>query len=564
MSQSSRVPIALLPTGVPELDDVFDGGLPEFSFNLISGTPGSGKTTLAHQIMFANASAARPAVYFTVMGEPPIKMLRYQQQMAFFDFGKVGHSVHYVDLSALVSESGLEAVLEQIIAQLERRNPTLVFVDSFQAIVRAATASEIQPTDLLSFTQRLALHLTSWQATTFLIGEYEHNDLRNNPVLTIADGIISLTQDADQNSVVRKLQIVKSRGQAIMSGLHTFRISKSGLHVYPRMSIDSATVERARPEGRGASGVAGLDLLTGGGIPHGDAVLVSGPSGTGKSVLATQFIAAGASQDEPGVIAVFEEHPQEYMRRAASLGIDLATMEQQGTLKIIYIRPLDLSPDETLTAIHDAVAQVGAKRVVIDSVSGFELALAPTFRKDFRESLYRLVGALTGTGIMVLMTMEITQTPSDLRFSPYVISFLTDDIILLRYVEIAGQLRKSIVVVKMRNSAHSVTMHLYDITNQGMIVRESLQGYRGIGAGAAERRDSSSQSAYPGLVDQEINLLRALIELHEASADQLAQRAGVTNGPDVQTALDRLIQLGYAVALPHASEQQYRASVQRQ
>jgi circadian clock protein KaiC len=148
--------------------------------------------------------------------------------------------------------------------------------------------------DLQSFTQRLAAHLTIWQATTFLIGEYLDECRPNNPVLTVADGIFVLSQNADRNSGVRKLQVVKSRGQAAMPGLHTFRISLAGPRVFPRASIAVAEAQHAQTRGRGMLGVEGLDDLLCGGIPNGDAVLVSGPSGTGKSVLATQFIAAGA------------------------------------------------------------------------------------------------------------------------------------------------------------------------------------------------------------------------------------------------------------------------------
>ena len=386
--------------------------------------------------------------------------------------------------------------------------------------------------------------------------------MQTNPVLTIADGIFTLSQQTDGNSVVRKLQVVKSRGQAPMPGLHTFRMSQAGIQVYPRMSIVTPAEERPRPSGRGATGVAGLDVLVGGGIPYGDAVLISGPSGAGKSVIAAQFIAAGVAQGEPGVIAVFEEHPQEYVRRARSLGVDLSALERQGSLRIIYIRPLDLSPDETLMAIREAVQQTGAKRVVIDPVSGFELALAPTFRTDFRESLYRLVGALTGTGIIVLMTMEITQNVTDLRFSPYVISFLTDDIILLRYVEVEGHMRKSIVVVKMRNSAHDTQVHMYDITEQGLIVRESLQEYSS-GVGTSELLTATSVSAYPGLTNQEVIVLRALIEQQAASIQDLAQRTGVIDGAHLATALDRLVALGYAATLPDNTETRYRPIVQR-
>ena len=556
MSKNPRVAIATLPTGVPGLDAVLGGGLPEYSFNLIAGTPGTGKTTLAHQIMFALASPERPALFFTVLGEPPLKMLRYQQQMEFFDAGKIGECVHFVDLGDVVIEQDLSQVLETIVSHVEKRSPGIVIVDSFQTIVRAATAVTDYPMSLQRFVQSLAVHLTSWQATTFLIGEQMEIEMRGNPVFTVSDGIIWLSQSTDRNSSVRKLQVVKSRGQAPMPGLHTFRISQEGIQVFPRMSRTERGVEPTEARGRITTGVEGLDALIGGGIPAGDALLISGPSGTGKSVLARQFITAGARIGEPGVIAVFEEHPREYLRRANDLGMELEQLERQGAVKVIYLRPLDLSPDEALSAIREAVAKLGARRVVIDSLSGFELALAPTFRQDFRESLYRLVGALTGTGITVLLTMEIVQSSEDLRFSPYVISFLADNIILLRYVEIAGQLHKNLSVVKMRNSNHSKDFWLYEITTQGMIVRGQLRDYRGISTGAAELRDGQRPVIYSGLTDQETGVLQALIELGAATPAALAQRTGLPT-LNLSAALERLINLEYAIRRGNEPEVAY-------
>src|SRR5436309_2116352 len=488
MSESAapRVAITRLPTGVPGLDEVLGGGLPEYSFTLLAGAPGTGKTTLAHQLLFSLASPERRALYFSVVGEPMLKMLRYQQQMSYFDPARVGDSIRFINLSDAVLTQDLDQVLADIVRQVEETSPGLVVLDSFHNIARLAAGREPGGRDVQGFVQRLALHLTSWQATTFLLGNYAEQELRDNPVFTVADGVLWLSQVADHNSVVRKLQVLKMRGQGPMPGLHTVRLDQAGLQVFPRISLDREQAAPLRPPGRIVTGVPGLDALVGGGLPAGDAVLVSGASGTGKSVLTAQFIAAGVRQGEPGVIAVFEEHPQEYLRRAQRLGLDLEEMVRQGRLAVIYIRPLDLSPDETLLAAREAVTRVGARRVAIDSVSGFELALAPDFRQDFRESLYRLVGAVTGTGITVLTTMEIVQTSSELRFSPYLISFLADDIILLRHVEIAGQLRKSLAVIKMRNSDHSKELWLYDITEQGLIVRQSLRDARGTGAVTAE------------------------------------------------------------------------------
>ncbi|MDZ4720066.1 MAG: ATPase domain-containing protein, partial [Roseiflexaceae bacterium] len=495
------------------------------------------------------------ALYFTVMGESPIKVLRHQQQMSFFDATKLGESIHFMDLTEMVLEQGLGDVLERIIQQVEATNPRIVIVDSFQAAARASSTSQVSMIDMQSFTQRLAVHLTAWQATTFLIGEYLDEGRQNNPVLTVADGIFVLSQSIDRNSVVRKLQVIKSRGQATMAGLHTFRISQAGLRVFPRASIAVAAMKRSQPLGRGTSGVEGLDELLGGGIPLGDALLISGPSGAGKSVLATQFIASGALHGEPGVIAVFEEHPLEYTRRAQSLGIDLEELEQQGKLKIIYIRPLDLSPDETLFEIREAVREIDAKRVVIDSLTGFELALAPTFRTDFRESLYRLVGALTGSNIIVLMTMEIVQSSTEMRLSPYVISFLADNIILLHYTEIAGKLKKSLRVIKMRNSDHSKDLWQYEITDQGMIIRESFVDGERIGALGALAKDK--QLNYPGLTEQETILLQALIELRKAPAQVLARRIGLPDGPILASALARLVSLNYATTQGDATSAIY-------
>jgi circadian clock protein KaiC len=480
---TQRVTIRQLPTGVPGLDEILGGGgLPEYSFNIIAGAPGCGKTTLAHQIMFANASQKRPALYFTVLGEPAIKMLRYQQQFTFFDSAKLDGAIRFVNLSQLVLDHDLNAVLDAIIKEVETSNAGIVVVDSFRTVVRKAlgTTSEME---LQGFVQRLALHLTSWQATTFLIGEYIEGELRDNPVFTVADGLLWLYQSVERNSIVRKLQIMKMRGKASVPGLHTFRITDSGVQTFPRTFGLTEKLDHVKGKRRLSTGVPELDTLLGGGIPEGDSLLVAGPSGSGKSVLGSQFIAEGLRHDEPGIIAMFEELPAEYVERASKFGIDLNTPQKKGTLKIIYLRPLDLSVDETVHEVVNAVKTMGCKRLVIDSLVGFEMALAPAFRTDFRESLYRMIGALTRLGVTILSTVEIEENFTSMNLSNFTVSFLADDILRLRYVSINGQLRKMLLVVKMRRSRHSIDMCEYQITSQGMIVGEPLRGYRGLTSG---------------------------------------------------------------------------------
>ena len=486
MTVEQRAPIKSLVTGVPGLDTVLGGGLPEFSFNLIAGGPGSGKTILAHQIMFANATVERPSLYFTVLGEPTLKMLRYQQQFKYFDPKLAGTAIQFVNLSSEVMDRDLDEVLRRIISETERVNPGIVVVDSFRTLGGQHSTASVAPLDLDQFVQRLALHLTSWEATSFLLGEYAVEEQRS-PVFTVADGILWLTQATDRNSVVRKLQVVKSRGRAPMPGLHTFRITDDGLQVFPRIP-EHKRLRHEQVRRRLSTGVPGMDEMIGGGIVAGDAVMLTGPAGSGKSTVATQFIAEGLRQGETAVIAVFEEYPEDYLARANARNSEVGRMIKGGKLELIYLRPLDLSVDEALAAILEAVQRLGASRIVIDSLSGFEVALAPTFREDFRESLYRLVGTLTATGVTVFMTAEVPEGFADARFTSEKVSFITDEIIVQRYVEIEGELLRVMAVIKVRGSDHSHEFRTYEITANGVEVGGPLKEYDGIITGVPTLR----------------------------------------------------------------------------
>ncbi|HEV2620114.1 MAG TPA: ATPase domain-containing protein [Acidobacteriaceae bacterium] len=486
MSNTSKVAIKKLPTGVPGLDEILGGGVPEFSFNIVAGAPGSGKTTIAHQFLFANALPERPAIYFTILGEPSIKMLRYQQQYDFFDPALLGTAIRFVNLGDILLEQGLDGVLAAIVKEVEATNPGIVVVDSFRTVARRATEGS-GDVELQAFVQRLALHLTSWQTTSFLVGEYTELELRDNPVFTVADGLLWLSQVAERNSITRKLQVVKLRGQGSVPGLHTFRITCAGVQAFSRTFGLTGRKERRASSKRLPMGIPELDVMLGGGVPEGDSLLVAGPSGAGKSVLATQFISEGLRAGEPGIIAVFEERPEYYVGRAANFGLGLEAGRQEGILEVLYLRPLDLSIEEAMQEILEAVKRTGAKRLVIDSLSGFEMALAPGYRIDFRESLYRMIAALTGIGVTVLSTVEIEESFTSLPFSTYAISFLTDDLIRLRYVEIDGELRKIMVVIKMRGGNHSKAIREYEITSNGVVIMgDALRGYRGLISGQPE------------------------------------------------------------------------------
>jgi circadian clock protein KaiC len=478
---STKVAINRLATGVLGLDEVLGGGLPEFSFNLIAGQPGCGKTTLAHQIMFALATPARPALYFTVLGEPPLKMLRYQQQFDFFDSEAINQSVHFINLSEDAMTGDLDRVLKRIVAAVVQHSPGLVFVDSFRSVVLASATDVGNPqanphNNLQQFVQQLGMLMTSWQATTFLIGEY-FTETDANPVFTVADGLIWMRQSVQRNSMVRKMEIVKMRGQPTMPGLHTFRISNAGLTVFAparasdHMNHDAPALAHGE---RLRMGVPHLDDMLGGGLPRGYSLLVAGPSGSGKTILASAFLAEGARCGETGVIAAFEQRPKQSRNRV------LADLIDSGSVGLVDSRAPDLSIDEIVSLLIAEIRRLKATRVVIDSLSGFELSLAPTFREDFRESMAHLVTLLVSTGVTVLMTSELEDRYTDLRFSPYGTAFLTDAIIVQRYIEVDSRLRRVMAVVKVRASAHSDELREFTIDDTGIHVGRTLNDQEGL------------------------------------------------------------------------------------
>jgi circadian clock protein KaiC len=540
---SARPTLEILDSGVPGLNDVLGGGVPALSFNLISGGPGSGKTTLAMQLLFANATAERPGLFVTLLGETSLKMLRYQQLFSFFDPRRVGSDVHFMNMSEEALSGDLDGVLTRITAEIDRLHPSIVVVDSFRSLIRAQGVAAGNG-KLEHFVQRLALHLTTWEITSFLIGEYPEHELRD-PVFTVADGVIWMSQEVNRSSVVRRLQVVKARGMASMPGLHTFRMTAAGVQVFPRTPERPDDIHPPTQE-RLSTGVAGLDEMMGGGIPVGDSLVLAGPTGTGKTTFAMKFIAAGLAAGEKAVIAIFEEHPDVYLQRAKSVDVDLREAIKEDKLCIIYLRPLDLSVDETLEEIRTAVQRIGASRVVIDSISGFEMALAPAFREDFRESLYRLIGALTGLGVTMYSTVEVVEGRGDagLQLTGYQVSFLTDDILSQRYVEIEGELRKAVVVVKMRGSTHSREFRTYDITATGVQLRESLREYDGIITGMPTRQLRMPPPLHPGLTEQEVLVVEMIVRAGAMSAAEIAKQTGLPTA-SVEVILERLVGLHY-------------------
>lgn len=244
LTDGDRVNIKQLPTGMHGLDQVLGGGLPQYSFNLIAGAPGTGKTTLSQELMFALATPEWPALHITVLVEPALNAPRFEQQFSFSDSCGVGTSFHYVNLTHATLEQGLSTVLDTIVDEVDRVSPGIVVVDSFLTVMRAASAAGHDTMELQEFLDRLALHLASRQITTLLVGEFGESEVQRNPVMTVADGVVWLYASIDRNADLRQLQVVKMRGQAPLPGLHTLRITGDKLEVLPRMVSRAAVLDR--------------------------------------------------------------------------------------------------------------------------------------------------------------------------------------------------------------------------------------------------------------------------------------------------------------------------------
>jgi len=488
----NKATINRLQTHVPGLDEVLGGGLPEFSFNILAGPPGSGKTTLAHQLMFALATPERPALYFTVLGEPPLKMLRYQQQFDFFDSEKINQSIRFINLADETATGDLGKVLARIVAEVKAHAPGLVFVDSFRSVILSAHGKGNANAfiSLQQFVQQLGMLMTSWQATTFLVGEYFH-EREPSPIFTVADGLIWMRQSAQDNSVVRKIEIMKMRGQPTSPGLHSFRITNAGINVFapPRISAPDTSGPEEPLKHRVAMGNPKLDEMLGGGLPRGYSLLIAGPTGSGKSILAGTFLAEGARNGEIGIIAAFEQRPNR------SRGKLLADLIASGKIGVIDTQAATLSVDEISRMLITEIERRKATRVVLDSLSGFEVLLAPTFRDTFREALSRMVSALAATGVTVLMTSELEDRYDELRFSPYGNAFMTDAIIVQRYIELHSRLQRMMAVVKVRASAHSHELRIYNIDDSGIQIGDMLADQEGLlGGRPTHRSDTADRS----------------------------------------------------------------------
>ena len=453
-----------ISSGHARLDHILSGGLPKNAITLLIGIPGTGKTILAQQFAFHNATHDGPALYLSTVTEPFDKIVRYGQSLEFFDVEAVRKGkVIYEDLGRALTTGGLDGVLAALGEHLKETRPSLVVIDSFRALHAFAK----DDASYRLFLDALTRQLTAAATTSVWIDEYGRSNAVDAPEFAVADAIIALDIKQLDEREHRTLQVLKLRGSGFQSGQHAYRLSSKGVDVFPRLADaqDSTTYELS--EKRLKTGIPALDQMLGDGLWPGASTLVVGPTGVGKTLVGLHFLFEGARSGQPGILATFQENRTQLGRIVAGFGWSL---ESKG-LHILSRGLVDVYIDEWVYELLDLMESTKAKRVVIDSLPDVMTAAADATR--FREWMFSLVQRCTRKGICLLMTMEVAELYNIRYVSEQGLSHLADNVILLQYAKDTAHVTRTLTVLKTRATQHDHAVRTYEITPEGLTLADT-------------------------------------------------------------------------------------------
>jgi circadian clock protein KaiC len=453
-----------VPTGVRNLDRIIAGGIPRSSVIAIGGPPGSGKTILVQQICFHNAGPADRVLYFGTLSEPTAKILRNLTQFSFYDAEKLKTAVEFVDLGEISKAAGIGDVSSLITKHVRRVDPSIIVIDSFKVFDDLARSRQ----ELRTSCYDIAVMLMAWEATAFLVGEFGANEQQTNPLFSIVDGLCVLSQRHAFGEHQRFLQVVKMRGTDHSRDEHAFSISGNGVELFaPHVAIRREPATVRAPAERCLTRISKLDELIGTGIPWGSSLLLSGVAGTGKTVLSLEFLYRGAAAGEQGIFFSFEETEDRLRAAARGLGWDLDREIDRGMIEIVFIPQPEIRVEADLVMMQARIAALGARRVVIDSVSVFLHKIVDP--QLCREKIYHLCSVVQNARAVGLFATDIPYGATQIsRFG--VEETVVDGVILLRSSEEGLERQRYIEVYKLRDSAHLKGLHSMAIGPGGISV----------------------------------------------------------------------------------------------
>lgn len=461
-----------LPSGDHRLDAVLGGGLPANSITVVAGPPGSGKTILAHQYVFTNATRERPALYLTTVSEPFDKVLRYGETLSFFDAQLIGSTVFYEDLGTTLTSRGLTAALDRMDALTKERRPGMIVIDSFTAFRDfAADDGEFR-----RFIHVLAGRLSAFPATALWIGEYDGDEPVGKPEFTVADGILHLSARRILERELREFEVRKLRGSDFLMGSHAYRLSNEGVAVFPRLADPAEEGPYGLDEDRRiSSGIQALDTMLANGYWPGASTLIAGPSGCGKTLLGLHFIFGGARDGEPGLIATLQENPSQLERVVRSFNWSL----EEQAVEVMYRSPVDIYIDQWFHELLERIERGRVRRVLIDSLD--DLGFTTQDEVRFREYMYSLVQRCARNHVSLMMTLEVPSISRVTHLSDFNISHLADNVVLLQYIWSGAQVKRALTVLKARASALEPTVREFKIHVDGIVLGGELEFGRDLG-----------------------------------------------------------------------------------
>lgn len=466
-------------TGIEGFDHILLGGFPRNHVYLLQGDPGVGKTTLGLQFLLEGVRNGETALYVTLSETK--RELQAVGKSHRWDVSGVHIFEHLVGEQSIgedettvfyPAEVELGETVKTILAEVDRIKPQRVVLDSLSEIRLLAQSTLRYRKQILALKQFFAVR----NITVLFLDDRtaEHNDLQ---LQSVPHGVIELERYTPlYGSSRRRLQLVKVRGLNFRDGYHDFAIRTGGIVVYPRLV--AAEHRRMVPRDQIASGIEALDGMLGGGIDRGTSTLIMGPAGSGKSALATQYVTAAAKRGEKAAMFLFEESLSSLFHRSAALGMPLEEMVDDGRVLISQVDPSQLQPGEFAHLVRDSVERLGAKVLVIDSLNGFLNAVPE--ERFLLLHLHELLAYLGQNGVATILVFAQHGLVGPAMQSPVDVSYLADCVILLRYFEFQGEIRKAVSIVKKRSGMHETSIRDFRMSTAGLSIGEPLHRFRGV------------------------------------------------------------------------------------